>query len=321
MGGKPKTVVVISSKSDVHATTVLEEFRTMNQPAVLLDLSDFPLHSSLSMEYINQCGNHFTLKTPTDSIDFAEVGSIWWRRPQNFQVDPAVKNAAAVQFAFNESHEAITGLWHALDVFWMNDPACDGIAQRKAYQLRVARELGLIIPDTLITSDPVAAREFIQRFGKVICKAFSATEANWRETRLVGEEELANLDMVRFAPVIFQRYIEASYDLRITVVGSEIFPAAIYSQETEYAVDCRIDIGRARIEAVSIPEQVQTQLFGLMDKLGLVYGAIDMRLQPDGTYVFLEINPAGQFLFIEGVTKQPMAHAVATTLAAGGFRR
>lgn len=155
----------------------------------------------------------------------------------------------------------------------------------------------------------------------MICKAFSATETNWRETRLVGEEELANLGNVRFAPVIFQRYIEAAYDLRITVVGGEIFPTAIYSQETAYAIDCRIDIGRARIEAVSIPEPVQTKLHTLMDALGLVYGAIDMRLQPDGTYVFLEINPAGQFLFIENVTKQPIAHSLAGSLAASSAGR
>ncbi len=55
-----------------------------------------------------------------------------------------------------------------------------------------------------------------------------------------------------------------------------------------------------------------------MDALGLVYGAIDMRLQPDGTYVFLEINPAGQFLFVESVTKQPIAHRLAMSLAAFG---
>jgi glutathione synthase/RimK-type ligase-like ATP-grasp enzyme len=269
----------------------------------------------LAMAYGNRSGTQFSLWTEAGTIDFAKVRSIWWRRPQQFQVDPAVQNPTYAQFALNESAEAITGLWQALDVFWINDPARDAIAHRKAHQLRLAREIGLPIPETLITNDPAAARRFIEHQGKAICKAFSATETNWRETRLVGEEELANLDNVRFAPVIFQRYIEAVYDLRITVVGGEIFPAAIYSQDTAYAVDCRIDIGRARIEAVSIPEAVQTQLHELMDALGLVYGAIDMRLQPDGTYVFLEINPAGQFLFIEGVTRQPIARSVAGCLA------
>ena len=76
-----------------------------------------------------------------------------------------------------------------------------------------------------------------------------------------------------------------------------------------------MDIGSAKIEPVTIPPPVMTQLRSYMKKLGLVYGAIDMRLQPDGTYVFLEINPAGQFLFIEAETKQPMVRALADALA------
>ena len=308
-------IVIISSNSDTHATAVLGELQAMGQPVTLLDLSDFPIRSQLALHYTNKSETKFTLNTRSGSINFSEVRSIWWRRPQQFQLDTALQDPAYIQFALSESHEAITGLWQAVDVFWVNDPTRDAMAHRKAYQLRIAHELGIPIPETLITNDPASARQFIEQHGKVICKSFSATEADWRETRLVLEDELANLENVRFAPVIFQRYIEAIYDLRITMVGNDIFPAAIYSQETEYTVDCRMDIGSARIEAVTLPDLVQAQLRRLMAALGLVYGAIDMRLQPDGTYVFLEINPAGQFLFIESATKQPIAKSLAHSLA------
>ena len=309
-------VIIISSKSDTHALAVLEELRQIDAPVRLLDLSDFPLRSKLSMTYTARNGPRFTLDTDTGLIDFSEVNSIWWRRPQQFQLDPCIQNQSHAQFAFNESQEAIMGLWQSLDIFWINDPARDAAAHRKAYQLKLARELGIPTPETLITNDPNAARQFIKMNEKTICKAFSATQDNWRETRLVGEQELVNIDSVRFAPVIFQSYIEAIYDLRITVVGDDIFPAAIHSQETAYAVDCRIDIGKARIESVKIPELVQQQLRQLMKMLGLVYGAIDMRLEPDGRYVFLEVNPAGQFHFIETITKQPIAKSLASHLVA-----
>jgi glutathione synthase/RimK-type ligase-like ATP-grasp enzyme len=54
-----------------------------------------------------------------------------------------------------------------------------------------------------------------------------------------------------------------------------------------------------------------------MRRLGLVYGAIDLRLTGDGRYVFLEINPAGQFRYVEEQTGQPLAAALAARLAAG----
>ena len=299
----------------------MAELDAMGERAMLLDIAEFPTRSRLSMKYSNSPGDFLRLNTEAGAVDFSRVRSVWWRRPQAFQVDSDVRDPDLINFAFNESHEAINGLWHSLDAFWVNNPARDFVAHRKAHQLHIARNLGMNIPETLITNDPDEARRFIDRHTPVICKAFSATQEHWRETRIVGAEEMEKLDNVRFAPVIFQPYIEAVYDLRITVIGGEIFGAALYSQETAYKVDCRIDVGRTRIEPVVLPAAQENLILRFMNALGLVYGAIDMRLQPDGTYVFLEVNPAGQFLFIENETKQPMAKSLATALARGNAGR
>jgi glutathione synthase/RimK-type ligase-like ATP-grasp enzyme len=203
-----------------------------------------------------------------------------------------------------------------MDAAWINDPALDQVAGRKAYQLKVAQEVGLRIPATLMTNDPVEARRFVDARGyrEIVYKSFSSTEEEWRETRLLREEELHLLDHVQHAPVIFQHYVEARYDLRITAVGEQLFPAAIHSQETEYKVDSRIDIGSAKVEGVEIPDEVEERLLELKRRLGLVFGAIDMRLTPGGDYVFLEINPAGQFMYIEAATGLPIARAMAEEL-------
>jgi glutathione synthase/RimK-type ligase-like ATP-grasp enzyme len=79
-------------------------------------------------------------------------------------------------------------------------------------------------------------------------------------------------------------------------------------------IDCRIDIGNARIEAVTLPPEVEERLRVLMRRMGLVYGAVDMRLKPDGTHVFLEINPAGQFLYVEVASGLPITAAMAAAL-------
>src|SRR5262249_32165030 len=131
---------------------------------------------------------------------------------------------------------------------------------------------------------------------------------------LLRTDELDLLHLVRHAPVIFQQYVPAVYDLRVTIVGSSVFPAAIHSQDTAYPVDCRIDIAHARIDPVELPVELEKQLLELTRRLGLVYGAVDLRLTPDGPYVFLEINPAGQFLYIEAATGQPIAAAMAAEL-------
>jgi glutathione synthase/RimK-type ligase-like ATP-grasp enzyme len=114
--------------------------------------------------------------------------------------------------------------------------------------------------------------------------------------------------------VIFQRRIEAVADLRITVIGDDIFAASAAVDSLEYDVDVRMNLN-VKYSPHTLPESVASLLKSLMRTLRLDYGAIDMRLTNDGRYVFLEINPAGEFLYIEEATGQPIAAALAARLA------
>lgn len=66
--------------------------------------------------------------------------------------------------------------------------------------------------------------------------------------------------------------------------------------------------------AYDLPDDLAARLRAYLDRLGLVYGAIDMRLTPDGRYVFLEVNPAGQWRFMEQRTGVPMTETFARLL-------
>jgi hypothetical protein len=310
-------ILVISHHRDEHAQAVMVELSRRGAATRLLDLARFPLELCLTMHYDGSGGARFQFGCDGQGeFDLADCGAVWWRRPQPPSVAGAVARPAYQNFALSESQEALSGLWQSLDAFWINEPARDVVASRKAYQLKRAAEVGLEIPRTLISNCREAARGFVEELGvgKVIYKAFSATEQDWRETRLLREEEFDKIDNVKYAPVIFQSYIEAEVDLRVTVVGDQIFPAAIHSQETSYKVDFRMDIGSARVEAATLPADIEGKLLKLMRALGLTYGAIDMRRRPDGSHVFLEVNPAGQWLFIERATDQKITDALASLL-------
>jgi hypothetical protein len=311
-------ILVVSSPNDEHGQVVLREVASRGGTGRLLDLARFPRELRLSLRLDTADRREFTLRSAQgDPLPFADVRVVWWRRPQPFQIDPGIQQASHRGFAYSESVEAFAGLWQALDVFWVNHPTRDEVAARKVYQLRVAQEVGLQIPITLVSNDPDEVRAFVAARGSepTIYKAFSATEQEWRETRLLRPEELAGLDNVAYAPVIFQEYVPAGVDLRITIVGEAIFAAAIHSQDSSYPVDFRMDMASARVEATELPPDVTGKLHALMGHLGLVYGAIDMRRTPDGRYVFLEVNPAGQWLFIEQRTGQPISAALAGLLA------
>jgi glutathione synthase/RimK-type ligase-like ATP-grasp enzyme len=313
-------ILIISSERDEHAQIVATGLNRLGVEHHLLDLAHFPERLELVIRYDREAVPVALLRGAGGELDLAEIGAAWYRRPQPFVLSPNLSRPSHRAFAYSEAHEAVAGLWQMLDVFWMNHPTRDEVAARKAYQLSVARSVGLGIPRTLISNDPAEVKRFVSEGGakRTIYKAFSATVQEWRETRLLGDAELAVLDQVSHAPVIFQEYVPARVDIRATVVGDRVFAAAIHSQDTQYAVDFRMDMANANVEPHELPPEIAAGIDKFMQRLGIVYGAIDMRLTPDGRYVFLEVNPAGQWLFIEGRTGQPISAAVAETLAAHG---
>jgi glutathione synthase/RimK-type ligase-like ATP-grasp enzyme len=310
-------ILVVSSLRDEHATAVLQHLAQLGAPARLLDLARFPKELRLSLEYGAEDHYNAQLELPPDgTCNLDDIRSVWWRRPQPFEIDPVIRRPSHRMFAYNESHEAFAGFWLTLKAHYVNHPTSTETAARKPYQLRVAQAVGLTIPRTLITNDPAKARSFVaNQQGRTVYKSFSATEYEWRETRLLRREEVAALDNVAYAPLILQEYVPAGVDLRVTVIGDTIFAAAIHSQDTSYPVDFRMDMSRARVEPAMLPPDVESGLLTLMARLGLVYGAIDMRRTPDGRHIFLEINPAGQWLFIEQRTDQPITATLARYLA------
>jgi glutathione synthase/RimK-type ligase-like ATP-grasp enzyme len=312
-------ILVVSHPDDQHAARVIGHLRQDGQEVHLLDLSDLPDKAGLSIDFADPLRPALELRPAAGpALDLGSVTATWWRRPQ--VPNPAdVADANVRLFAASEWSEAINGLWQLLGGRWMNVPWVDERASRKAYQLHVAAEMGLRVPHTLMTSDPDRARAFIDAVGvgRTIFKTFAATQAVWRETRLVREQELDILEAVRIAPVIFQEYVEVEADLRVTVVGERIFAMAIHAGQTDYPVDFRMSLGQARTEVAELPPDVAAGLRGLMDRLGLVYGAIDLRRTPAGEHVFLEVNTAGEFLFVEERTGLPIARAIADWLGSG----
>jgi glutathione synthase/RimK-type ligase-like ATP-grasp enzyme len=308
-------ILVVSHPADLHASTVLARLASIGADAMLIDIADFPENLRLRLEATDaQFGAE--LDIGGQCLFLRDITAVWWRRPQAHALAPNMASRDDWNFAYGECQAAMSGLFSCVDAFWINPPLNDEKAAQKVYQLKLAQQLGLRIPRTAVTNDPAAARAFIAREGDrgTIYKAFSATRQAWRETRLLRREEIELLDSVRHAPVIFQEYIEAEVDLRITVVGGKIFPAAIFSQDTEYKMDFRMHIDSARYAAHVLPGEIETKLQQYMKALGLVYGAIDMRMTPKGEYVFLEINPCGQWLFVEQKTGQDITGALTDEL-------
>jgi glutathione synthase/RimK-type ligase-like ATP-grasp enzyme len=306
-------VLILSTVDDAHAQAVMNALTAQGARAELVDLSEFPRRLALSVAFEGGRRRLELRRRGGGTLDLDSVSAVWWRRPQPFRL-PEGMDPAHKRFAFSEAATAFQGLYQSLDAFWVNEPARDAVASHKPYQLALAQAVGLEVPVTLMTNDVEEARAFWRRHeGEVIYKQFIALPDAWRETRRLRPEDEAQADSIAHAPVIFQKHVPAVADLRVTAVGKVLYAAAADARGASYPQDVRMNL-EVKYQEHRLPPETAAKLNELMDRIGLTYGAIDLRLTPEGRYVFLEVNPAGQFLYIEQVTGQPIAATLAQAL-------
>ncbi len=169
----------------------------------------------------------------------------------------------------------------------------------------MASEIGFSIPETLVTNDKDRLIAFSDCCGNdIIIKPLKSGRIK-DETghRLIYTNKLQAIHLADIAeydltPCIFQKRIEKEYELRITVVGDKVFAAKVDSQtDPETLTDWRKK--KLKFSACEIPKELASQCRALVSKLNLSFGAIDMVKSVDGGYYFLEINPNGQWAWIE----------------------
>jgi len=222
------------------------------------------------------------------------------------------------EFGRREAAATLLGALSSETDRWVNNPAAETAADLKLHQLRLAADLGLTVPATVVSDDRhVLASFWAEHGGEVVTKAV-ATASGWAiaETIMTRRVSKADLDMLKNAApcvTLFQELIPAAYDVRVTLAGDEVFGCAIYSQEGQSPIDWRLDQS-VPMRSCDLPDDVIAKLQRLRRALGLDCAAADLRIEPDGTPVFFEINARGSFAFVEARTELPISKAIASLL-------
>lgn len=309
-------VLLLSHSQEPFCTErVASALRRLGADPLRIDTDLFPSSLALSATFAGESTG--TLLLDGESV-CARAVWLWrlWPARLDSRLDP--RHAEAAQ---QESAVTLRGLLDLLSEVWWIDPIdTNRAAGNKTRQLRLACAAGLKIPPTLITSDPQQARRFFaMHTGRVVAKL--QTTLSYRmdakgslPTRLLRTEDLDALDGLRHCPMILQRYIEKAEELRIAWVDGRTFVGALDGKKC--GVDWRYEC-TAHWQPYVLPAPICAALARLMAALGLRQGAIDMIVTPSGEYVFLEVNPNGEWGMLEAELELPIAAALAEALWAG----
>jgi RimK-like ATP-grasp domain len=206
-------------------------------------------------------------------------------------------------------------LWEWLDVspaLVVNRPRAMHANGSKPLQIQLIGESGFLVPETLVTSDEAEAREFWRRHGRVVYKSASGVRSIVQE---LDERAAARLGRLQALPVQFQAFVPG-IDVRVHVVGTRTFAAAIVGSGTDYRYSA-LKGGETTLTATDLAPDVAARCVALSRQMELPFSGIDLRRRPDGAYVCFEVNPMPAYTYFEAHTGLPISQALCEMLISG----
>lgn len=319
------TILVLTNSEDGdHTDSVIAGILKRGKKVFRFDSDKF---STGETKVIVRAENEisFALASPEGSIESKDIGCVWYRRPNHFIFD--IQDQVQKRYAEAETKAFLEGLWRLTDAFWVNHPAALESARDKVLQFRLALGLGLKVPKTIITNDPTIAREFVgSRLNNSVFKAIRNEFLDYGDrgfnipTTLLGEAHLAKMELVKKLPSLFQECVERQYEVRVTMVGGDIFPVRIKpKKDAPWNVDWRHPnlAGKVDYDVYDLPPTLVSACKEIKRRLDLRFCVLDFARDLKGDYIFFEVNPNGQWYWLEKETGLPISDAISNLLVSG----
>lgn len=319
-------ILIVTNRQDFTVDYTIIELKRQAIPYFRFNTEDFPTKAKLIWHESADSKREIRFDSGR-VLDLTKIKSVWYRRPVSSSTNPVLSKAEQ-DFVEAESRSALLGLWRTLDCFWVSQPDKIREAENKLEQLERVRSIGFKVPKTIVTNDPVSVHEFLEKCdGRTIAKPIRESHISTSEgmklvySNFVTEEQKDLIALVKYSPVIFQEYVPKKVEIRVNVFGRKVFATEIHSQESlreDVKHDWRRGVSKDILHKPHLlSKNIESICRKIVNMYGLKFATLDLILTPSDDYYFLEMNPNGQWAWIEPLTKQPLRQAIIDLLTKG----
>lgn len=305
--------LIVTHADDLHGLTVQAAVRQRGFACHIVECDELGGREAINFSVGPDGVGPTMLRTSEGSLlNIAGIETIWWRRfKARQQVGDTPMADDRTSLIDNDCSGALVGsLQNGFCGKWISNPVDTEFASNKLNQLAAASHCGQRIPDTVVTQSPSVVRAFLERHEQhVIVKPVVGTRGPLLFTQMVRKEHLKSEDSIRACPAIYQECIPGTRHIRLNCFGDRSFAGLIESDDLDWRPNLDVPISRW-----PVPPSVHRDIRRVLDRLNLAMGIIDLKETPDGELVWLEVNPQGQFLFLEGLTGEPLTEHFADFL-------
>lgn len=314
-------ILLLTDQYDQHANVVINHLQNKQQKFFRLNLDTHSLQSTAISFY----GQNWYIQSTEYHLNSEDIQCVWLRRPF-VELTMEEQNDSNPSFKIwkGEWNKTLLGFYSSIrNLPWLNPLRAAYRAENKYLQMAEATKVGLRLPPTIVSNEKIKLLQFADEYRQVVLKLmtqefYQCSDGKYRGiyVNLLTSDDLQAFGNLAENPVVLQAYIAKSFEVRYTVVGDVHHVCRIESQCSQIAnIDWRrYDIPNTPHLAMKAPVDIQRKVTRLLDNLNLSFGALDFIVTPSGDWYFLEVNPIGQWLWIEDLTGLTISNSIANWL-------
>jgi len=319
-----RKVLVISNKSDLTSDFVIKNLKSRSINFYRFNTEDLLSSINITADLKSNSVRLFD-KSLNQTISLKEFGAVYYRRPKIPTLEFNDVDHAENTFLKKEIAYLFEGIYKAVrKAFWISPPFAIREAENKMYQLEIANRIGFKIPNSFISNSYSECLQFYNANSKqcIVKPIKSGLIEDEKGTKVIFTNELKEFpnqpDKIESFPLYIQEKIDKKADVRVIVVGKKIFATLIHSQSCkETKTDWRRGEHNLEHVRIDLPKQLKSKCIKIVKDLGLQFGAIDLILDKNEKFIFLEINPNGQWAWIENKTGYNISSEIVNLLING----
>lgn len=294
-------IVIFTARNDLHALAVYDRIMKVgSRKCVIVECDRVAQGNNISYRVGGGAKFDRVRAHNGELISLSDASLIWLRRIRANQVlDYPLDDDEGFEIVNNDCRGALSGLLQCeFNGKWFSHPEASFRASDKIYQLAVAEKCGFAVPKTLVSQSYEDISNFFDECsGRVIVKTVVGVNEPFLQTKRLNDPAEFSAEAYAASPAIYQEYVEGETHLRILSFGGRSLCGLIRTTDLDWRPNLNVDIS-----AWKIPDREQSLINRVLDALGLTMGVIDIKVTSRGEYVWLEVNPQGQFLFLEPLT-------------------
>lgn len=297
-------IVIVTVRADFHAIAIQGRIRAMGyRQCHIVECDHLAQGNNIYYTIGIEGGTDRVTTSEGKTVAISEASLIWLRRTRaNQTLRYPLTQEEGYDIVNNDCRGALSG--YLATIFqgkWISHPEATARAADKIYQQEVARRCGFRVPKTAIAQCTADVIEFFQACGgQIIVKTIVGANEPFLETKRIPDPTAFSEQAYNAAPAIYQEYIEGSKHLRLLNMRHKSLCGLIDTDKVDWRPDLNVSIS-----PWPVPESVHHRVRTVIEQLGLEMGIVDIKITPSGELVWLEVNPQGQFLFLEPISKIP----------------